>query len=108
MGWFDGSGRERRQENREHRREQRAIRQANRQANRTERSGIRAETRQTAYENGIDPNAWIADGIGSAANAAASIYGGGKEASVADVKQQGNMQIALYAAGAFLLYKMMK
>jgi hypothetical protein len=39
----------------------RTERRAGRQAAKTERAGYRAETKQTAYEHGMDPNAWVGD-----------------------------------------------
>ena len=48
-----------------------------RQSGRTDRAESRAGARIAAYQNGIDPNAWIAKGIGSVANAATAILGKG-------------------------------
>ncbi len=59
----------------------RSDRTQTRQDGRSERTGDRQETKRTAYENGIDPNAAWA-GMGSnianaAGSALSSIYGGG-------------------------------
>lgn len=79
-----GRGRARRAAKREERREAKlAKRQLKydakqnrieaRQGGKTERSGLRAAARETAYENGIDPNSWVADSIGSVSSAASDI-----------------------------------
>ena len=110
MSWRErrAERQEARQANRQDRRDERRMRQEIRQANRTARQGNRAEVRQTAYENGIDPNGWIADSVGHASNAAGQIFGGGKEAAIAEGKTAGNTTTLLYLAGAYMLYKMMK
>lgn len=51
-------------------------RRETRQENRTQRALGRQQTKATAYEHGIDPNAWIADSIGHAADAAGDVWGG--------------------------------
>lgn len=79
-----GRGRARRAARREERREAKAakrqqrldakqMRIETRQGGKTDRSGLRAAARETAYENGIDPNAWVADSIGSVSSAASDI-----------------------------------
>lgn len=59
---------------RDDRRQARLDRAGLRQENRSIRQGNRQDTKSTAYEMGIDPNAWIGDSIGSAASAAATIW----------------------------------
>ena len=82
------------------------MRKEIRQGNRTARQGNRAETRQTAYENGIDPNGWISDSVGHAAGAASSIWGGGKEKAIAEGKTAGNTTMVLYVVIGYVVYKM--
>ena len=81
MGWFENAqqNRDRRQQNREDRRDSRYDRQGQRQSNRNERQFWHDQRKSIAYENGIDPNAWIANttkaGTSGAADILASIFG---------------------------------
>ena len=63
---------DRRMDRRGQRLDARQLRRETRQDARTDRSALRTEARMTAYENGIDPNAWVGDSITGVANAAAS------------------------------------
>ena len=62
-----------------------------RQGARTDRGALRTEARMTAYENGIDPNAWVADSIGHVGQATADIMGAkfGAQAAMAGQGQPG-------------------
>lgn len=130
-----GKGRKARQARRAERQNKRASRKELRIAERTERKELRQAgrtervlgrqaTKQTAYEHGIDPNAWIADSIGSAADAVGTIYGGKfsagksggaqsgqtntKTSTIAPKTGGGNTQMIMMAGGAFLVAKMLK
>ena len=63
---------DRRMDRRGQRLDARQLRRETRQDARSERAGLRASARETAYENGIDPNAWVGESITGVANAAAS------------------------------------
>lgn len=54
-----------RNENRQDRRDSRAERKSIRQGNSTARTESRQQTKGIAYENGIDPNAWISQTVGA-------------------------------------------
>lgn len=55
---------------RQQRMDARQMRAETRQGGKTDRSALRTSARETAYENGIDPNAWVGDSITGVANAA--------------------------------------
>lgn len=65
--------REARQTRRDSRRQARLDRKQVRQDGRTARQQNRQATKQTAYEAGINPNAWIGDTIGNVADSAGSM-----------------------------------
>ena len=82
----------------------------------------RATTKQTAYNNGIDPNAWIADTVGAVGDTVVGVaqsknpLGGGRststlntpdgEYSVTSTRQgSSNMTLILLALGGFFLLK---
>ena len=105
-------------ENKANRREERRLRKEVRQAAKSGRVATRQETKQTAYENGFDPNQWIADSVGHAADAVGAVYGGkfgkgdGAEAmedggGSVSVSQGGLSPIMMGAIGlgAFLMLK---
>ncbi|MEM7036282.1 MAG: hypothetical protein AAF570_04820 [Bacteroidota bacterium] len=69
--------RKRRNEAKAKRQEEKTRRTEIRQGGKSDRTETRGETRQTAYQHGIDPNAWISNSVGHAAGAAASIWGSG-------------------------------
>jgi len=66
------------------RQDRKSAKIANRQSNkssrisgRTEKAFNRQKSKQTAYENGIDPNAWISDSIASGASIVGDLSGAG-------------------------------
>lgn len=82
----------------------------------------RGTTRQTAYNNGIDPNSWIADTVGNVGDAVVGVaqaqnpFGGGSSTSTLstpagdfslDSQRQGssNMTLILLAVGGYFLLK---
>ena len=65
--------RDAKQTRRDSRRQARLDRRQVRQDARTARQANRQATKQTAYEAGINPNAWIGDTIGSVADSAGSM-----------------------------------
>lgn len=82
----------------------------------------RGTTKQTAYNNGIDPNAWIADTVGAVGDTVVGVaqsknpLGGGKSTSTLNTpdgeysvtsSRQGssNMTLILLALGGFFLLK---
>ena len=64
--------RDAKQTRRDSRRQARLDRKQTRQDARTARTLARQDTRQTAYESGIDPNAWIGESVSNVADAGAS------------------------------------
>lgn len=55
--------------------ESREVKQASRQEGRTSRTEMKQDTKRTAYEMGIDPNAAMWEGIGSLGKSAAQVTG---------------------------------
>jgi len=53
----------------------REVKQASRQEGRTSRTQMKQDTKRTAYEMGIDPNAAMWEGIGSLGKSAAEVTG---------------------------------
>lgn len=134
---FGRKGRARRAERKQARQDNRAQRKADRrqsradridqrQQGRTERAGIRSETKQTAYEAGINPNQFISDGLQAAGDvgeayfdAKKSMFGtqpafdgtptgaqtGKKMIPTAESGGESFMPIALAGLGAMLLFK---
>jgi hypothetical protein len=100
------------------RREARIQRVQIRQENRTIRQGNRSQTRQVAYENGIDPYASAWGGISSLGQSAgqtlSSIYGaptptvGAWAAGGAESNQPSNMYLILGAVGLGLVLLLKK
>ena len=64
---------ERRMDRRGQRMDARQMRTETRQGGRSDRSALRTEARMTAYEQGIDPNAWVGDSIQGVASAASDV-----------------------------------
>lgn len=56
------------------RRDARAARIDQRQMGRSERAGIRSETKQAAYDAGINPNQFISDGFSAAAEVGGAYF----------------------------------
>jgi len=99
-----GQRQQNRSDHREDRIDARVEQQALRQEGRTQRQGVRQATKQVAYENGIDPNAWIADSIGHAGDAVGDVFGKGS----AKTKLPSEGDNMMLVAGAVLLFMMMK
>ena len=113
--------RDSRSERKDIRQQARTERTNTRQVNRTDRSSLRATTRQTAYENGMDPNAWIADSVGSVADATSDIFQAkfqagrpslaqafGQNIGTPNQQSGGNNNMLLYGAiglGAYMFLK---
>jgi len=87
-----GKGRDRRKKRRATRRESKRTRRDDRRSYKLEKKTMKQEsknvrvaerqdTKRTAYENGIDPNAWIADTAASAAQGVSAAMTGGARPS---------------------------
>jgi hypothetical protein len=66
--------RERKKKKKQDRRDFKLQKMGVRQDAKTERTNMRQQTKQIAYENGMDPNAFIGDAIEQAGNVASSYF----------------------------------
>lgn len=118
MGLFSRMG-ERRRQRRAERRQDREDRIALRQQGRTERAFGRQSVRSTAYQMGMDPNAFVGQGFESLGKVGEAyvqsrspqlggLQGSNKFLDVNNQKDNTMMYLALAAVGYFLLTKKKK